>query len=265
MISENAWSSLTIGWLQTSQCRRGAHKSPKQEAYPIYPTLFVNQNHWVRHLLLIVVFRYFFTHICLGTDFKNIACSVTGCIVGLELQRGKEGMRVGKYCDSLGATAACTLRLTELPLPLDGDGSSGIMGDAWFGSVKAATALSKKGYKAILQVKTGHGLFPKKFIDEALKDAPGGVWIVLESVNQDVPLVAIGYRYSTRTTLFFVATTDSGTTSKGNPYEMKYTDDWGNVHVRYVDRPEIISKFFERSNMIDKHNHVRQSDLKNVG
>jgi hypothetical protein len=78
-------------------------------------------------------------------------------------------------------------------------------------------------------------LFPKNFIDKALNDAPGGVWIVLEATHQGVPLVAIGYRYSTRTTLFFVATKDSGTTAKGTPYEMKYTNDWGNVHVRYVD------------------------------
>jgi hypothetical protein len=180
-------------------------------------------------------------------------------MVGLELQRGKEGMRNHEYVRTFGATAACTLRLSELCL--NPDTNSGIMGDAWFGSVKAAVALAKKGYRAILQVKTGHGLFPKSFIEETLKDAPGGVWIVLEATHDGVPLLAIGYRYSTRTTLCFVATKDAGSTTKGNPYEMKYTDDWGNVNVRFVDRPEIISKFFERSNMIDRHNHVRQSEL----
>jgi hypothetical protein len=119
----------------------------------------------------------------------------------------------------------------------------------------------KKGFKASLQVKTGHALLPKCFIEEKLRDAPGGVWIVMESTHQGVPLVTLGYRYSTRTTLFFVATKDSGTTAKGTPYEMKYTDDWGNVNIRYVDHPEIISKFFERSNMIDRHNQVQQSEL----
>ena len=54
----------------------------------------------------------------------------------------------------------------------------------------------------------------RSIIDDALKDAPGGVWIVLESLHQNVPLVAIGYRYSTRTTLFFVATKDAGSTTK---------------------------------------------------
>ena len=46
---------------------------------------------------------------------------------------------------------------------------AGLQADAWFGSVKAAVALGKKGYKAVLQVKTRHGHFPKKFIEETPK------------------------------------------------------------------------------------------------
>ena len=197
----------------------------------------------------------------LGTEFKNIACCRIGCILALEIQRGKEGMRAQRHCATLGATAACTLRLMEEAQDSDIRVGAGVRGDAWFGSVKAATALAQNGYKAVLQVKTGHGLFPKKFIEDALKDAPGGVWIVLQSTYQDVPLVAIGYRYSTRTTLHFVATKNAGSTSKGNPYRMKYTDDWGNIHIRDVDRPDLISKFFEFSNIIDKHNQARQAEL----
>jgi hypothetical protein len=138
---------------------------------------------------------------------------------------------------------------------------AGVWGDAWFGSVKAATALAQNGYKAVLQVKTGHRLFPKKFIEDSLKDAPGGVWIVLQSTYQGVPLVAIGDCYSTRTTLHLVATKNDGSTSKGNPYHMKYTNDWGNVHICGVDRPDLISKFFEFSNIIDKHNQAHQAEL----
>ncbi len=138
---------------------------------------------------------------------------------------------------------------------------AGVRGDARFGSGKAATALAQSRYKAVLQVKTGHGLFPKKFIQDSLKDAPGGVWIVLQSTYQGVPLVAIGYRYSTRTTLHFVATKDAGSTSKDDPYHMKYTNDWGNGHIHDVDRPDLISKFFESSNIIDKHNQAGQAEL----
>jgi hypothetical protein len=57
----------------------------------------------------------------------------------LELQHGKEGMWLEQYYDTLGATAACTLRLME-----DRTGA-GLRADAWFGSVKAAVALAKKG------------------------------------------------------------------------------------------------------------------------
>jgi len=182
-------------------------------------------------------------------------------MLALELQRGKEGMRLEQYYDTLGATAACTLQLMEEAQRDDDRTGAGLRADAWFGSVKAAVALAKKGYKAVLQVKTGHGLFPKKFIESALADSPGGVRIVLEAIHDGVPLIAIGYRYSTRTTLHFVATKDAGSMAKGNPYQMKFTDDWGNVHVRDVERPDIISRFFENSNTIDKHNQCCQSEL----
>jgi hypothetical protein len=40
-------------------------------------------------------------------------------------------------------------------------------------------------------------LFWKDFIETALKDAPCGVHILLEGTTDDeVPLVALGYRYS---------------------------------------------------------------------
>jgi hypothetical protein len=64
---------------------------------------------------------------------------------------------------------------------------AGLRADAWFGFVKSAVALAKKGYKAVLQVETGHGLFPKKVIENTLEGAPGGVWIVLESIYESVP------------------------------------------------------------------------------
>ena len=54
---------------------------------------------------------------------------------------------------------------------------------------------------------------------------------------------------------------DAGFTRVGSPYEMKYTDDWGNVHCQNDECPDILSKFFEASNMIDKHNQLRQADL----
>jgi hypothetical protein len=42
---------------------------------------------------------------------------------------------------------------------------------------------------------------------------------------------------------------------------MKFCDAFNNVCVRKVERPEIVSQFFDDSNCIDSHNHVRQFEL----
>jgi hypothetical protein len=91
----------------------------------------------------------------------------------------------------------------------------------------------------------------------------GGVHIALEGTTKDeVELIALGYRYSRKTILFFVLTKNAGTTQLGKPYHMKYTDSYGNVCTRYVDRPEVMSNYFAHSNTIDVHNQLRQDSLK---
>jgi hypothetical protein len=109
-----------------------------------------------------------------GTEFKVLACPVTGCMLVLELQHGKAGMSTAQYQDSLGATAACTVWLLEKSIPEDDDRIHTVQGDAWFGSVRAAAALGVKCHRVVLQVKNDKGLFPKDFIADALEDAPGG-------------------------------------------------------------------------------------------
>jgi hypothetical protein len=97
---------------------------------------------------------------------------------------------------------------------------------------------------------------------DALENAPGGVHIVLKGTAPNgIDLVTISYRYSTKTTLFFVATADAGSTTPGKPYEMKYTDDHGNVCVHLMEHSDIVSKFFLDSYTIDKHTQSRQYDL----
>jgi len=222
--------------------------------------------------LLIAVFLFFVSHcffcfiyfyFLLGTEFKTITCAILGVLLAMEIQRGKEGMKSKQFNSEIGATAGCTLRLAKAAHPVvEGEPEVRVDADAWFGSVRCAAALAKEGYKTVLQVKSNSGLFPKTFIEEALEDAPGGVKIVLKATYHDIPLIAIGYRYSTRTTLCFVATKNAGSTRAGEPYEMKFTDDFGNVVAREVERPEILSDFFKYSNKIDVHNQKRQSNLK---
>ena len=49
----------------------------------------------------------------LSTEFKTVACSVTGALLFIEVQRGKEGMKKSRYQQELRATAACTKRMME--------------------------------------------------------------------------------------------------------------------------------------------------------
>ena len=115
---------------------------------------------------------------------------------------------------------------------------------------------------AVYQIKSNHGLYPKQYIEDTLKDAPSSTSIVLEGKHPEgSELVAIGYGYNSKVTLCFVITKNAGSTRAGRPYEMKFSDSHGNVHVRLVDRPAVILDLFERSNCVDKHNQARQHKL----
>jgi len=182
----------------------------------------------------------------------------------MEIQRGKEGMKPQQFNKEIGATAGCTLRLLLNAIPPQMAGvKHGIRGDAWFGSVRTANEVALHGHEAVFQIKQYHAGFPKEYIEEALKDAPGGVHILLEGMTQnEVPLVALGYRYSRKTVLHFVLTKNAGSSKPGTPYQMKYTDNFGNICTRYIDRPQVVSNFFAGSNVIDTHNQLRQDSLK---
>jgi hypothetical protein len=53
----------------------------------------------------------------------------------------------------------------------------------------------------------------------------------------------------------------AGRTTPGTPYIMRYTDGFGNLCTRDVERPDVVSSFFQDSNVIDSHNQSRQHNL----
>ena len=116
----------------------------------------------------------------LGTEFKTVCCSITGVMIFMEIQRGKDGMKEIKYNREFGATAGCTIRLAERSSQELYSTKDIVVGDAWFGSVIAAGQLAAEGKDCCLQVKTNSGFYPKQFIMDALENAPGGVNIILK-------------------------------------------------------------------------------------
>ena len=135
-------------------------------------------------------------------------------------------------------------------------------GDSWFGSVKAASNVKVAGHHSCFLVKTGHSRSPKAFLKDKMKDFPGGAWITLEAKteHEGVDRIYIGYKYKKKV-LCFVLSRGAGSSKAGEPYEARFPDKYGNVCVRHVMRPQIISNYFKYSYCVDLHNQSRQFDL----
>ncbi len=206
----------------------------------------------------------------LGTEFKCVVCPITKVMIHLEIQRGKVGMSSQPHNKTLGATAGCAVRIAQRTSQTSLDGIvETVKGDAWFGSVRSVcnVSLCEKngvGKEAFFQLKNNSRGFPKKQLKDILKNEPGGASVVLTAKDPDTgtDLLAIGYKYNTKTTLFFVGTQGAGSTYDGCPYQMKFPDKHGNICVREVPRPAVISEYFEQSNCVDIHNQLRQYALR---
>jgi hypothetical protein len=80
-------------------------------------------------------------------------------------------------------------------------------------------------------------------------------------MSKGVKLIAFGYKYNSSSILCFVVTKSAGSTSAGNPYRACFLDVHDNLVSRLVEVPELISKYFQWSNRIDKHNQAWQFKL----
>ena len=53
----------------------------------------------------------------------------------------------------------------------------------------------------------------------------------------------------------------AGATTRGEPYEARFPDKFGNVYIRHVARTDIISNYFKISDVVDVYNQERQYEL----
>ena len=96
----------------------------------------------------------------MGTEFKCVVDGLSGLVLWLEIQEGRDRMRSKEY-QELGTTAACTMRGVK--------GTEGYnifeqqddeqvttkrcyYGDSWFGSVKTAANIGKAGHSAVFMI-----------------------------------------------------------------------------------------------------------------
>ena len=94
----------------------------------------------------------------LGIEFKTVAWFFTGALLFIKFQRWKEGMKHSNYQQEIGATAACTKRMTEATKgicqkSIKGGTKDCFLFDTWFDSKKAAESAMGVGAKLIGMVK----------------------------------------------------------------------------------------------------------------
>lgn len=177
------------------------------------------------------------------------------------------------YCTELGATAGCTFRLAEAT-QYSGNTESRVQakaskkpliyyGDSWFGSIKTSRKIKETlGHESVFAIKTSHAGLPKAYVEDLMKDFPSGANITMKATIEGNAYYFVGYKYNSKRILLFLCSENAGSLIAGSPYKARFSDSNGNMHSRDVDRPEAISKYFNRSNAIDRHNQLRQGFLK---
>ena len=117
----------------------------------------------------------------LGTKFKTIVDGLSGIMLWLEVQEGKEQMSKLAHTKELGGTAACVVRgvelmqdhqyIDELDLDLHSNDDNApqekkpflLFADSWFDSIKAVSEVCKLGHHPCFNIKNGHSRVPRAF------------------------------------------------------------------------------------------------------
>jgi hypothetical protein len=133
--------------------------------------------------------------------------------------------------------------------------------DSGWGGVIQAKALKDHGYDSIIHIKNNFSGFPKDELEEQLRGMPGGSHLEMETSIDGCDLIAVGYKYNSTKTLFFVASKGAAPTTEGEPYTTKFLDELRNVLERKVPRPALCSRYFANFNKVDVCDMRRQSEL----
>ncbi len=92
-----------------------------------------------------------------------------------------------------------------------------------------------------------------------MKNWPAGSHIILTgSASKGLDLLSVGYKYNSCKVLCFISTYNAGLTIPSSYYKVMWLDNNRNTMCRHIPHLQIISKYFQHSNAIDKHNHAHQ-------
>eukprot|EP00957_Ditylum_brightwellii_P162862 12401710-Ditylum_brightwellii.AAC.2 len=90
------------------------------------------------------------------------------------------------------------------------------MGDSLFASVPTVKNINSKVGRFKCIVKTAHALYPKDELEDMMAPFPGGTHLVMEStLDYDNTLNAIGYKYTSKKVICFIASKGTCSTKPG--------------------------------------------------
>lgn len=96
-----------------------------------------------------------------------------------------------------------------------------------------------------------------------MKEWPSGSHLLMRTTTtNDIVLYVLGYKYNKDNVLIFIFTENAGLTIDGRAYLAKFRDASNTQQTRKISRPQVVSRYFDDSNIIDVHNQSRQGDLK---
>ena len=97
-----------------------------------------------------------------------------------------------------------------------------------------------------------------------MKYWPVGSYIFTKSTPRfpgEIQLLAIGYKYSSRKVLGFIATEGAESTEPSDPYLSRFPDFDYNVYVHPIVFPHLLGRYFNTCNEIYNHNRIQHSDI----
>ena len=204
----------------------------------------------------------------LGCEVKNLCDGVSGVMLFLEIQEGKELMERKQFCRTHKCTTATTLRLAkgaglQEPDTLRAEDKPArvLVGDSWFASLETAKALKEQlGVGFIGNVKTAHKEYPVEQLRWDLAKTQRGDHVVykLNDTENGEGVWAVGWNdhhYKT-----FIAT--SGITSSGREAKRARQNDTGQTFYKQVKRPKVMETYYDACGQIDLHNRHRQGQLR---
>ena len=202
-----------------------------------------------------------------GCEIQNAACGRSGVMLQLKLVKGVDLVDEN---DDGAPTETSLLHGTSVLLKVVSPwfGSHRVVcADSYFASVGAAKELFKNGLRFIGVVKTATKGFPKKYLS-GIELQDRGDFVALTAMPADEgDLELASFVWMDRERRYFIAT--AGSFEHGTPYtrvRWRQLIDKPNAPPEKVnlviEQPKIAEIYYSTCSAIDKHNRLRQDDLR---